>query len=269
MKFRKRKFNLDEINAYRIAYGEPIKVKDVFKSVFLPFVMCFIFVFLLFFKWWLGLIAGIVGVLYSFLYIMPTNEKREYELKSFKERNKFVNNMTQILTNEERTVLQAISIVTERATGEFKEDLIALQTDLVDASEGKIQDAFKVLEEKYETDVMFSQFIEQLTTAMLEGRSNLDTLKDIKTYHNMIKDKQTSFFISKQQKQRDFNFMVRVALIFIVFIIFSFGINQYLDYFANNIIGWIVSGVYLLLIANIYHSFRVRLSDDSVMEVKL
>lgn len=269
MKRKKRKLNLDEINAYRIAYGDPIKIKDVFKSVFLPFIVCFLFVFLLFFKWYLGLIGGLIGMFYSFFYILPTNEKRDYELKSFKERNKFVNNMTQILTNEDRTVLQALEIVKGRANGEFKRDLITLQTNLIDATGDSVQKSFKVIENKYQTDVMFSQYIEQLTTAMIEGRNNLDTLKDVKTYHNMIKERQAQFFIEKKQKQHDFNFMVRIALIFLLFIIFSFGVRQYIDNYTNGIIGWVTSSIYLFLISKIYHSFRKRFSDDSVMEVKI
>ncbi len=42
---------------------------------------------------------------------MPRNIKREYENDSFRERNRFINNMTQILTNPNQTVLEAIKNV--------------------------------------------------------------------------------------------------------------------------------------------------------------
>lgn len=268
-KKKKKIFNIDEINAYRVAYGNPIQGKDLIKLITVPFGVCFLFVFLLFFKWWLACMAGIVGVVYSFSYILPRNERRIYEIKAFRERNKFVNNITQILTNEDRTVLQALNIVTERAVGEFKADLINLQTDLIEGSSQTTQAAFRRLEEKYKSDVMFSQYIEQLTTAMLEGRNNLDTLKDIKSYHNMIKDKQNTFFIEKEQKAKDFRFMVRIAIVFISVIILSFGMRQYINVFAHGMIGWIASTIYLAIIASIYHTFAKRMADDSVLEVKL
>ncbi|MBM7541146.1 hypothetical protein [Amphibacillus cookii] len=266
---KKKLFNIDEINAYRVAYGNPMQRKDFIKIIVIPFGVCFLFVFLLFFKWWLALIAGIGGVVYTFSFLLPNNEKRNYELKSFRERNKFVNNMTQILTNEDRTVIQAVKTITERAQGEFKQDLIKLQTDLIEGSNQTTQNAFRELEHKYQTDVIFSQYLEQLTTAMLEGRSNIDTLKDIKTYHNMIKDRQSTFFIEKEQRAKDFRFMIRIALIFIGVIIFSFGIRQFIQAFTESLIGWIASTIYLTLLASIYHSFAKRVADDSVLEVKL
>lgn len=268
-KKKKKIFNIDEINAYRVAYGNPIERKDIIKSIIFPFFICALFVFILFFKWWLAVIAGFIGVVYAFSYTIPQNERRIYELKSFKERNKFVNNMTQILTNADRTVLQAIQIVSDRAAGEFKQELMILQSDLIEGSREITLRAFKRLEEKYPSDVMFAQYIEQLTTATLEGRNNLDTLKDIKSYHNMVKDRQNSFFISKEEKNREFNFMVKVALIFIGAIIFSFGFRQYIDVFANGIIGWVTASIYLVAIMFIYHSFNQRMADDSVLEVNV
>ena len=129
-------------------------------------------------------------MIYSYAYIVPQQVKRVYENNAFREKNNFVNNMTQILTNNEKTVLQALKTVADRANGEFKEDLLKLQAKIVDGNNQDIQDSFQWLASKYESDVIFSLYVEQLTTLVIEGRHNIETLKDIKTYHNEIKKRQ-------------------------------------------------------------------------------
>lgn len=206
---------------------------------------------------------------YAYAFIVPQQVKRVYEDNAFREKNNFVNNMTQILTNNDKTVLQALKTVTDRSHGEFKEDLLKLQANIVGGNNQDIQNSFQCLSEKYESDVIFSLYVEQLTTLVIEGRNNIETLKDIKTYHNEIKKRQEKFFIQKQQKERDFKFMCKVGVIFIGAISFSFGFKQFIDGYAHNPIGWIVSSVYLLMLAKIYNTFLQRMGDDSIMEVKI
>ena len=178
----------------------------------IPFVVAFFYTFILFYNLWLPLITGILAMIYSYAYIIPQQVKRGYENNAFREKNNFVNNMTQILTNNEKTVLQALKTVADRANGEFKEDLLKLQAKIVDGSNQDIQDSFQWLANKYESDVIFSLYVEQLTTLVIEGRHNIETLKDIKTYHNEIKKRQEKFFIQKQQKEWEFKFMCKVVL---------------------------------------------------------
>lgn len=269
MKLKKRIMTLDELNAYRVAYGKPIQRKEFLLSIAVPFIVCAGFVFLLFYYWWLALIAGCIGVVYSYIVIIPQQVKRVYEDNAFRERNNFVNNMTQILTNDERTVLQALKTVSDRAKGEFREDLIKLQANLLDASNKDIHIAFQDFGEKYSKDIIFSLYVEQLTTAVLEGRTSMETIKDIKTYHNEIKKRQEKFFFSKKQHAKDFRFTGKVAAIFIGAITLSFGFRQFIEVYAHHPIGWIFNIVYLVVIAKVFHTFTKRMSDDSVMEVKI
>lgn len=260
---------IDELNAYKIAYGNPLERKELFRGLLIPFAISFGFSFILYYYWWIGLIAGIVGAIYGYMYIIPQQVKRVYNANSFRERNNFINNITQILTNDDTTVLNALNTVGERASGEFKEDLLKLQANLLDASNEGVQEAFQVVSDKYNYDVIFSLFVEQLTTATIEGRTNIDTLKDIKGYHNMLKQRQESFYMKKQQRSKDFKFMSKVAAIFIAAITLSFGFRQFIDVYAHNPIGWLASGLYLIILAYIFHSFQKKMGDDSVMEVKI
>lgn len=270
MFFKKKKIlTIDELNAYRIAYGNPMKREELFLSLMIPFSVVFFYTFILFYNLWLPLIAGIAAILYAYAFIIPQQVKRVYENNAFREKNNFVNNMTQILTNNDKTVLQALKTVTDRANGEFREDLLKLQAKIVDGNNKDIQESFLWLANKYESDVIFSLYVEQLTTLVLEGRHNIETLKDIKTYHNEIKKRQEMFFIQKQQKEKDFKFMCKVGILFIGTITISFGFTQFIDVYAHNPIGWVSSTVYLLILAKTYHTFLNRMSDDSIMEVKI
>lgn len=270
MFFKKKKvLSIDELNAYRIAYGKPIQKKELFLSLGVPFVVGFFYIFILFYYWWLALIAGFVAMGYSYAFIIPQEVKRVYEENAFREKNNFVNNMTQILTNNNRTVLQALKIVTDRSSGEFKEDLLKLQANIVDATNQDIQDSFQCLSEKYKSDVIFSLYVEQLTTLVLEGRNNIQTLKDIKTYHNEIKKRQEKFFNQKVQKKRDFKFMCKVGVLIIFTLSISFGFEMFIEIYAHHPIGWVSSLGYLLLLAKNYHIFLKRMGDDSIMEVTI
>ncbi|MEG0857392.1 MAG: hypothetical protein RSG52_13035 [Terrisporobacter sp.] len=270
MVFKKKKIlTIDELNAYRIAYGNPMKRNELFLSLTVPFAVAFFYTFILFYCWWLSLIVGIVAMGYSYTCIIPQQVKRVYENNAFREKNNFVNNMTQILTNNDKTVLQALKTVADRSNGEFKEDLLKLQAKIVDGNNQDIQDSFQWLANKYEDDVIFSLYVEQITTLVIEGRNNIETLKDIKTYHNEIKKRQEKFFIQKQQKARDFKFMCKVGVLFIATITISFGFKQFIEVYAHNPIGWVSSLLYLLILAKTYHTFLQRMGDDSVMEVKI
>lgn len=270
MKFRrKRILTLDELNAYRKAYGKPIQKKELFLTIMIPFSVTFFYTFILYYYWWLSFICGVIGAIYGYIFITSQQVKRVYENNAFRERNNFINTMTQLLTNNERTVLQALQTVTERANGEFKKDLQKLSSELIDANNEDIKNAFQELADKYEKDVIFSMYVEQLITAATQGRTNVDTLKDIKSYHNEVKKRQEKFFEAKKRKERDFKYMCRVGLFFIAAVTFSFGFGQFIENYAHHAIGWVSSAIYLLILARIFHTFLKRMGDDSVMEVKI
>ena len=48
MIFKKKKIlTIDELNAYKIAYGSPLKRKELFFSLMIPFVVAFFYTFIL------------------------------------------------------------------------------------------------------------------------------------------------------------------------------------------------------------------------------
>ncbi|GAF66460.1 hypothetical protein BTS2_3361 [Bacillus sp. TS-2] len=270
MLFKKQKIlSIDELSAIRAAYGNPLQKKEVITYVITPFIVVFLYSFILYYYWWLSLILGLLASFYGYIYIIPQELKRTYEQNAFRERNKFINNMTQLLINDKKTVHQALSTVIPRAEGEFKDDLEKVQAKLLGENDSAIHLVFQELNEKYKQDVVFSMFAEQLTNALIEGRATSNTIKDIKTYHNDIKKRQIKFLIDKDNEARDFKKMSKYVVVAILILSFAFDISRYIEIYAHHPIGWIGNSIYLLLLFKVYHSYLKNMGDDSVMEVKV
>jgi hypothetical protein len=270
-KTRKKKFvNADEINAIKVAYGKPLEKKDYLRYGLIPGLIVGGFSFILLYLWWVSLILGIIGALYGLKVLMPKIIQRTYEQISFRERNKFVNNMTQILTNDSQTLLKALGRASDRSEGELKMDLKVLQAKLMGADHGQVLQAFKVISNKYRDDIIFVQYIEQIETASLEGKTNMDTLKDKKSYHNEMKGKKEEYDRKKDGHLRDIKSLCIIVVFFILIIAFSFNfLKTYIDAFARHPIGWCTAGIYMLLMFFFSRSFANYYFDDSILEVKI
>lgn len=266
---KKNIINVDELNAYKAAYGKPLRSKDYIYYIGMPALVFAGFSFLLLYYWWISLIAGVLGAIYGAKVFLPKSIAKNYKEQSFSQRNKFVNNMTQILTDENKTVTRALATANSRAEGEFQEDITILQARLVGADNTQIKNGFKNLSEKYQEDIIFCQYIEQLETAMLEGRANIDTLKDIKSYHNDMKKKQIEYESKKQGHLSDMKMLCGVVVVFILAVSFSFGFKTYVQHFAHHPTGWITCGIYIVLMAQFFRKFSIYLFDDSVLEVEM
>jgi len=268
-KTRKKKIvNAEEINAFKAAYGQPLQQKDYVKYSIIPAFIVGGLSFILLYIWWVSLILAVVGALYGLRVIMPKTIKRAYEKDSFRERNTFVNNMTQLLTNDNQTLLSALGRASDRSKGELRKDLKILQAKLTGADDEQVLQAFKDLSNKYRDDIIFSQYVEQMETSVLEGRTNLDTLKDIKSYHNEMKEKKEDYERKKEGHLKDMKMLCGVMVIFILAITFSFSFDTYITAFAHHPIGWITCGVYMLLMFHFFRTFATYLFDDSILEVK-
>ncbi|PAE87684.1 hypothetical protein [Shouchella clausii] len=265
---KKKTMNVDELRAYRVAYGGKLGVKDFRNYVGLPAGLFGAFSFLLLYNGWISAVCAIIGAIYGALVLLPKSIKKQYEFEGFNQRNKFLNNITQVLTDDNQTVLTAIRKVIQRADGEFKEDLKRFYAMLVGSDDERIRESVISLSDKYDDDVIFVQFLEQLETAMIEGKNNIDTLKDIKTYHNDIRKKQEAYEKAKSNHLRDMRQLIIITAILIIALTISFGFQTYLDAFARHPVGYISSGLYLLMLSLFFKQFVGYLFDDSVMEIR-
>ncbi|MBK4211057.1 hypothetical protein EGI07_02385 [Bacillus pumilus] len=267
---RKRKlYRLNEIHAMAQAFGQPLKKKAYVKFALIPFLCFGGFSYLLFHYWWMALIGGLIGSLYGWFFLMQKQVKNDYEKAALEERNRFLNNITQMLTNENMTLLEAFSTCTGYAEGELKKKLIDLRAVLVDGTEKEVIEAFRVLRDFYKSDVQFDQFLEQLGIMFVEGHTSIDSLRDSKNFHNQILVKQEKFIQMKKARRRDFNTMIFYSVAFIGALMFSFTIPKFINIYAHTMVGMITSSLYLLIIFGLYHSFNKKFFDDSITEVKI
>ena len=264
---RKGLIDVNELNAYQVAYGKPLNYKDYLQYVGLPAIVMAGLAFALWYSIWVSLICAIVGLIYGFKSIMPKSIKRKYNMKSLQARKIFINNMTQILTDDSKTINKAISIAKERTKGELKEDINLLETKIHGANKFQISEAFSELKDKYERDVVFTQYLEQLETAMFEGKNNISTLQQIKSYHNDMVKKTNEYMRFKDGSVLDMKQLSLFVVIFIVAITFSFGFDTYYEGFARSIVGWIFGGIYYLLMIRHSLKFFSFYFDDEIMSL--
>lgn len=265
---KKKSMNVDELRAYRVAYGGKLGIKDVVNYVGLPAGLFGVFSFLLLYNGWVSAVCVLIGAIYGMSFLLPQSIKKQYEFEAFNQRNKFLNNITQVLTDDNQTVLMAIRKVTTRADGQFKEDLKKFHAMLIGADNERMRESIIWFSDKYDDDVIFLQYLEQLETAMIEGKTNTDTLKDIKTYHNDIRKKQDAYERSKTGHMKDMKQLIFITGILIIALAVSFGFETYLNAFARHPVGYIASGLYLLMLAMFFKQFVGFMFDDSVMEIR-
>lgn len=265
---KKGKMNIDELRAYRDAYGRGLGVKDYVTYVGAPAALFGVFSFLLLYNGWVSGVCFLLGAIYGWRSLMPRVVRKQYESEAFNQRNKFLNNITQVLTDDNQTVLMAIKKVTERSSGEFQKDLKRFHARLIGADNQRIREAVIWFADRYDDDVIFLQYLEQLETAMLEGKTNVDTLKDIKTYHNDIRKKQDKYERGKAAHLHDMRSLVFITAILIIALAVSFGFETYLQAFARHPIGYVSAALYLFIMTKFFKQFTNYFFDDSVMEIR-
>lgn len=261
---KRNRMTVDELNAIKTSYEEPLKGKDYLKFIGLPGLIAGAFVTIQVYYPLVTLVAFLLGCLYGWLYLLPKTVKKNYERASLIERNKFLNSMTQVMSDESKTVQQGLDTVTLRIDGAFKDDLIRLQASLFGADTDKARHAFRIITKKYEDDIIFSQYMEQIETSLIEGNSNVETLKDIKEYHNQMKDKQEDFENLKGGHFSAMKVMFGMVCVLVIAVNFSFGFDSYYEAFARHWIGWATSAIYTSAITYTVLQFSKYMFDDSV-----
>lgn len=262
---------IDEMNAYKTAYGNPLMKKEIFTSLFIPFMICAFSVYILFYYWWLALISGLIGSFYGYVVLMPNSVTRTYNQKSRTQRNRFINNMTQLLINDNETITTALRWCSQDliAEGEFKKDLDKLLIELMDSNTAEIKSVFKHFQKKYKSDYVFSLFIDQLITASLEGRADVGKFKELKSWHNDVVDQTNIFMKNKLEAQKNFKLTSYYPVGIILILTFGLSFEEFILYYAHNPIGWVASTLLLGLYAYYYNQFQTKLVDDEVMEVEM
>lgn len=264
---RKGIIDVSELNALKVAYGKPIDYQDYLNYIGLPALFLAGLATILFYQWWATLIAAVVGARYGYKVIMKKIIRRNYELSSLAERNKFINVITQTLADPKKTTIKALEKSQTRLSGELYHDISVLEAGVKGADRLQVMESMNVITEKYEKDVIFSQYLEQLETAIFEGRNNVDTLKQLKTYHNDTKKQTLSFIKVKNAKFKDFRTMIGLNFLFLGVMNVMLGFDQYINSFAHSPIGAVFGFIYFMMIINHSKRFCMLYFDDEIMSM--
>jgi len=264
---RKGFMDVSELNALQQSYGDALSFYDYKRFLLAPVIFTAGFALLLFHSIIITIICGILGGLYAFKAIMPLLVRREYEMKSLNERNRFINSLTQILTDEQKILLVAIELASERTSGELKADLKILQARLDGANRTSIATAFSDLRKKYEKDVLFGQYLEQIETALIEGRQDIEAIKHQKTYHNDTMQNTVQFLKVKEEHYKGVKLVATVIAFIVILITFSFGYETYHEAFTNTLIGNVFGVIFYATLLLLMKSFLKLYFDDEVMSI--
>lgn len=265
---RKGFMDVTELEALQKCYGQGFKASDYKKYLVAPVIFTASFSLMLFHSIIFTIICGLLGAIYGFKIIMPRSVQREYQLKSLHMRNRFINSLTQILTDDQKITLGAIELANSRTSGELHDDMSILQARLEGADRKQVAYAFDELRNKYERDVLFSQYLEQIETALVEGREgDIETIKSQKTYHNDTVKNTEDFLKVKEEHYKGNKLIVALIAGMVLVITFSFEFETYHQAFANTFIGNIFGGIFYGILLLLMHKFFKIYFDDEVMSV--
>lgn len=268
MKLFKRIYNIDDLNAIRTQYENPIRKKEILLFALVPALYVFSLVFSLFYNWKLSLAFSLIGVVYGVAIIMPKMVNRNHYSRSQRERNRFMNSLTQNLVNDNILTEDGLERVSNRLSGELAVDIKELTTRLKYENALEQNLAYETLSNKYKSDRVFVQFVDQLNTATNEGRNNINELDSLASHHDLVLQKQNTFYQVKDEKLMWYC----VASVITIAVAATLAITTwnlgYKQVVISTPIGWIIGFIFIVFNLIYTHKFVGDYFDDEVMEVK-
>lgn len=265
---KSKRITIEQLQTTQTAYFKSLTYKDYFKHIATPAFIFALFAQILFYYWHITIGAALLGALIGFTVNLPKTVRMNYRKRSYLERNRLINSMTQLLVNPDTTILQVLKKVSVRLEGELKQDIEILMASLSVGSNLEVRQAFKVITDKYKDDIIFGQYMEQVETSHFEGNNDVGVLKDIKSHHNEVLEKQAEFLFGKSKFMNEFKGLIIVMIILIGMISIVFSLDSYIQHFAHHFTGWVTIPVFLSISFYAYLKIMKIYFDDSVTEVR-
>lgn len=213
-----------------------------------------------------ALIWAVIGFLYGRFKLYPLVLEKGYRARQYDEKNRFVNGLTQLLTAESRSVFDALNITRARSTGQFSKDLERFVYALRDANADDVVIIFNDFTKRYQDDLIFVQYMEQIRVTYMEGRNNIETIQQLKDWHGEVKMKQMDFMTQKN------NIVLTAKLYYVV----SLGIIlmmhfmpmtwlEYVNSFSMTLVGPIVASITLSINLFLINKVVNTYYDSNVM----
>lgn len=214
--------------------------------------------------WMIGWMA--LAAWYIYKKLLPRKIESDYQRRAENQRNRFINYVTQSMTTKDASIIAALRNAVTKADGEFKDDLEALIAVMLSAqSWDESHAAFVHLQQKYDSDIYFTLFMEQVETVFHEDQYHIETFNTFKDSHNTVLTKEKEFIQKKREVKKNMIVMSGIGLLTNAICLMAPGYTKYLNWYANATAGKIVSTLYMIAIALIINGFFKRFYDDDVL----
>lgn len=261
----KKNRSIEELNALAESYVQPMDKKSILKIIFIPGIIFGVVAGAIFLSVIPTLIVFLWGSYIGYSLLLPSIVSRQVEQKAFVERNKFVNNFSQIISSD-KSVFDALKETITRLdqSTDLAERMNQSLAELVHSDKDAV---FLKIAEEFKEDEAFSQFIEQVSITENKGKINIGTLKNLKTIHNENMIAQQTFIEEKAAHMKGiqmiFGLVCAIPLMFMTMTSFS----EYRDIMTGNLFSMGIMAIWIVLVITQFTAYVKRIYDDSIMEI--
>ncbi|TPR14959.1 hypothetical protein DY052_05915 [Apilactobacillus timberlakei] len=211
-----------------------------------------------------GIIWGLVGLWYSYLVLYPQEVSSFYYRKGNSQRWNAVNNMYTSLSNVNNDAEDVIQVGIDSSEGEFQQDLQRLLAALSLRKPDKVNNAFKQIEDKYDEDIQFKQFMEQINIYFDMGVPDMKSFKRLNKNYNIVYEIQKKGRSSKNLQKVQFGFALIVVFVAVIGISKAMGGSNWVDTYSHVTSGIVTNSIAMTIaFLAAHHIFFKRYYKDS------
>ncbi len=265
------KMDIQELNAFATAYGNPLGTREYVMFVGGPAAILTVVVTLLYFNFIASIIAFIVGAIYGFKNYLPHQVKRNYLIAGLNARGRYMTVTTQLATNDTKSMMMVLRESVDRIDPgtELHHEMTELVANIgTNIQTSNVRRQFAGLRSKYRHDSIFTQYLEQLETGVLNGNNNIDTLQEIERYHTDLRARTHEFIKEKDGSKKNYAFIGMWVIGLQAGCAFLLGLKAFQAGFSQSPVGLIFGLPFLLIETWVFVSFFRDYWDDDIMSVK-
>lgn len=271
---KKNRKDIKDLVALDNAYGRKLNTKRIFKICAAPSIYMTVMFTMFTLNPFYAIAGFILGFMYGYNYMLPREVEAEYKMNGYEERNRTLNLLTQSLMDPNKTIIKSIQVCKSRANGEFQKDLSVLEAIITNhSSTREVKQAFKRLIDKYKEDVVFGLYMEQLESAIYDGRNDnsTDIFKNIKNQHNQFFNEYRGFAADRDKAKGENYFMLNAVLALGIAVsaaaINMSGFALYDKIFFTGLTGLVTGFIFIIVTILVQTSFFKKYYSDSVSSI--
>lgn len=268
-KFMKQRKTIQELDAMEELYGGRFTKSKLFRILLMYSVIPLAFGTLLYRNVFYTGIWVIITCIYTFVKVIPGNVKSDYNMKAHNERNRIINVITQSLTSGNPSVKQGIKMAIDNTNGELHYDMNKLYAKLLgDATPEAIHKSFLDLRKKYEDDIYFGLFLEQLEVGLGKAHPDIRTIVIFRESHNAEFSTTKKFRMRKRDQLKMVVTMLGMAFGTCVLAAVALTYSKFVSLYNHSLPGFVITTFFMTVLFMILNHFVNLYQDDSINSIK-